>query len=809
MRPIDRLIEGVRNRSLWQVAGLYAAGAWVALQVVDVLSDAFDLPGRFAAIALVLLISGFPVVLATAYLQHRRSDMPATGGEVGDQGADSREGAEVPGARRLLTWRNVFGSGVALFAIWGIVVTGWLLTREGAGADPGPSLDVSRSVVAVLPFSVRGSTDFAHLGEGMVNLLGIKLDGAGDLRSVDSRALLSHIAREGVPADDPAAAAAVAERFGAGLFVMGDVVEGGRQLQVSAALYRTGDWTSAVAEASAEGEEPFALVDDVATQLLAGVEGGPGARVRKIAAVTTSSLPAFRAYLEGEAAFRTFDFQTAFDAFQRAVALDTLYAMAYYRLSVAAEWLTRADEAQEAAETAFRHASRLTDRDRQLLEAFRAWRRGEHPEAERGYRAIVGTYPTDVEAWFQLGEVLTHSNPFYGRSFAEAREPFERVLEYEPRDMAALVHLIRIAAFEGRLERLDSLATRFLEINPDADRQYEVRTMQVLAHGDSEQTDSLLAAYRNLSDLSLSQVAWNGTVFTRNHEAGEKAAALLTDRRRFTPEVWTTGHSMRAYSLVSRGHVREAMAEVDSIATYDAFSAKQLEAFLHLVPAVPADRQALERLLSQVEALDPAAVVPSGNPSFFYNVLEKRHEIIQLYLAGALSARLGDAEAAREYAERLGAAEPPPEGGSVTFDLAAGLRSMAARAEGDLDRALAALDEIRMDIFYQMAMASPYDALVLERFARGSLLQELGRYAEAVGWLENIGSVGAAEVALEPGAALRLAQIYESMGEPARATEQYARFVAMWRDADPELQPVVEEAQAALRRLSPDGAPAD
>jgi hypothetical protein len=61
--------------------------------------------------------------------------------------------------------------------------------------------------------------------------------------------------------------------------------------------------------------------------------------------------------------------------------------MAYYRLSVAAEWLTRADEAQEAAEMAFRHASRLTDRDRQLLEAFRAWRRGEHPEAERGYRA--------------------------------------------------------------------------------------------------------------------------------------------------------------------------------------------------------------------------------------------------------------------------------------------------------------------------------------------------------------------------------------------------------------------------------------
>jgi tetratricopeptide (TPR) repeat protein len=641
MRPIDRLIEGVRNRSLWQVAGLYAAGAWVALQVVDVLADAFDLPGRFAAIALAFLIVGFPIVLATAYLQQRRLDRVDAGS--GESESSAGNGPVTPAVRRFLTWRNVAAAGVAIFAVWGVVVTGWLLTRDQPAAGPvgvGP-LEVSPSVVAVLPFSVRGSADYEHLGDGMVNLLGIKLDGAGDLRSVDSRALLSHITRQGVPADDPEAAAAVAARFGAGLFVMGDVVEGGRRLQVAAALYRTDNWASAVAEASAEGEEPFALVDDVATQLLAGVEGGPGARVRRIAAVTTSSYPAFRAYLEGEAAFRTFDFQTAFEAFQRAVALDTLYAMAYYRLSVAAEWLTRADEAQEAAEMAFRHASRLTDRDRQLLEAFRAWRRGEHPEAERGYRAIVGTYPTDVEGWFQLGEVLNHSNPFYGRSFAEAREPFQHVLAYEPRDMAALVHLIRIAAWEGRLERLDSLANRFLKINPEADRQYEVRTMQVLAQGDPVRTDSLLDAYRDLSDLHLSQVAWNGTVFTRNREAGEKAAALLTDRKRFTPEVWTTGHSMRAYSMIARGRMREALAEVESVATYDVFSATQLEAFLHLVPGVPAERTVLERLRTEVEALDPTAVAPSGNPSFFYNVLEQRHEIIQLYLAGALSAPVG------------------------------------------------------------------------------------------------------------------------------------------------------------------------
>ena len=58
-------------------------------------------------------------------------------------------------------------------------------------------------------------------------------------------------------------------------------------------------------------------------------------------------------------------------------------------------------------------------------------------------------------------------------------------------------------------------------------------------------------------------------------------------------------------------------------------------------------------------------------------------------------------------------------------------------------------------------------------------------------------------------AVVYLARIHESMGEPAQAAEQYARFVEMWRDADPELQPIVEEARAAVRRLAPDGGPSE
>jgi tetratricopeptide (TPR) repeat protein len=756
MGQLERLIEGVRSRSLWQVAGLYAAGAWITLQVVDVLSDAFDLPGRFAAIALTLLIIGFPVVLATAFLQHRmrRSD---GFDEDGAAPVDTGDVTPARSARHFFTWRNVIMGGVTAVAVWGVVVTAWLVTQERGppGREAGSDPAISRAVI----------------------LLGTKLDGAGELRSVDSRALLSFVVQEGLSVADPAHASAVAARFGAGLFVLGDVVEAGGRLQVTAALYGTDEATRPLEEASAEGEDPFNLVDEVATQLLAGVEGGPGARVRGIAAVTTPSLDAFRAYLEGEAEFRRGSFEPAFDAFRRATELDSLFAMAYYRLSVAAEWLTRADAAQAAAEKAYRNASRLSERDRRLLEAFLAWRRGAQGEAEGRYRAIVGTYPTDVEAWFQLGEIQHHSNPIRGRSFAESRAAFEQVLEFEPNDATSIIHLVRIAASEGRLADLDSLAARFFALNPDADREHEVRAIQLMTHADSARIEAFLAEAAPRADLILIQLAWNSVNFSHNPSGAERAARLLTDRSRFTPEVWTTGHTLAAYTLLARGRVADAYGEIDVVDQYDPYVATELRALFSLIPLMPADRATLERRRVEIEGLDPSGVAPSGNSSFFFSVLDDRHEIVRFYLAGVLAARLGHVSAAMDYASRLETATPPENGGTLTFDLASGVRAQIALAEDRTEDALAAMESIRQDIFYQMTMSSPYDAGILERFARGLLLHEVGRNEEAIGWLAHLGEVNPVGQAFRPAALLRLGEIRGAGG----GTKTGARFGAVTR----------------------------
>ena len=45
---------------------------------------------------------------------------------------------------------------------------------------------------------------------------------------------------------------------------------------------------------------------------------------------------------------------------------------------------------------------------------------------------------------------------------------------------------------------------------------------------------------------------------------------------------------------------------------------------------------------------------------------------------------------------------------------------------------------------------------------------------------------------------------YEQTGERDKARKEYAFFVEAWEDADPELQPWVDDARLALDRLTAD-----
>jgi tetratricopeptide (TPR) repeat protein len=53
-----------------------------------------------------------------------------------------------------------------------------------------------------------------------------------------------------------------------------------------------------------------------------------------------------------------------------------------------------------------------------------------------------------------------------------------------------------------------------------------------------------------------------------------------------------------------------------------------------------------------------------------------------------------------------------------------------------------------------------------------------------------------------PSSLRRLGELYEARGNREKAVEYYARFAELWRNADPELQPTVQDVKQRIARLA-------
>jgi hypothetical protein len=57
------------------------------------------------------------------------------------------------------------------------------------------------------------------------------------------------------------------------------------------------------------------------------------------------------------------------------------------------------------------------------------------------------------------------------------------------------------------------------------------------------------------------------------------------------------------------------------------------------------------------------------------------------------------------------------------------------------------------------------------------------------------------DASLLAGMQKRLGELYEAKGERDKALSHYLQFVALWKDADPELQPRVAEVRQRIAHL--------
>jgi len=633
---------------------------------------------------------------------------------------------------------------------------------RGVVAQPAiPSCAVPASAtIAVLPFSVRGDQRFAYLGEGMVDLLATKLDGAGEIRTVDPRALLGYLPRNDAGAPVETDGRALAEHFDAGRYLVGSLVEAGGRLQASASLYTIDGTLAARAQATAENEAGiFDLVDELVRQLLAAHGVSPGTRLTRLAALTTGSLGALKAYLLGEGELRAGRYFDAMEAFQTAVDSDPSFALAYYRLAASAAGCALPDFAREVADRGFEHRQRLSGHDDLVFSAQRAWLHGAVPEAESLYNTIIGTYPDDLEAWFHLGDLLFHSNPLRGRSSTEAREPLERVLRLQPDHVGAMVHLTRVSAIEGRKGETLDLIDRILRSSPGGDQALAMRALRAFTAGDRQAIEQVSAELQGARALTVA-IAFSDVALYSGDLAGAERLARSFIQVARSPELRALCHILVAHLTLAQDKPDATREHLRLAESLDPVWGMEMLALFATLPFLAPSVSELSELRERLERWNPAPAAPSTFIVFaMHNDL---HPAIRAYLLGLLNLRLGDVGSAAAHAQELAELGTEKEGLAGGFGVE--LRAALARADGRSDEALALLERWHPRLWFQLTVASPFFSLASQRYLHAELLREAGRLEEAAGWYASIAERSPYELIYAGPARRRLAEMAAATG---------------------------------------------
>jgi len=178
---------------------------------------------------------------------------------------------------------------------------------------------------------------------------------------------------------------------------------------------------------------------------------------------------------------------------------------------------------------------------------------------------------------------------------------------------------------------------------------------------------------------------------------------------------------------------------------------------------------------------------------------------LRLYLLGLLSSRLGREAEALEHAGALEKLAAPGEFMPLVRDLARTVRADVAWRRHQTAEALRILDPIQAEIPFDL-LSLPFFSLPFfseehARYLRAEVLYALGRDREALRWWETAFVGTPAELVYLAPSHLRQAQLYERLGDREKAAAHYGQFIRLWKECDPGLRHLVDEARARLTQL--------
>ncbi len=747
--------EAIRKSHPARVALLFAAASAGVLAVVYLLVHQLGLPDWVFYGAIALLLLGLPIMLVTGHLERRRALARATGRIVPTPNE---------GLRRWFTWQKAIRGGVLAFAGLGVLAVVYTAMRL-LGIGPVGTLVASgrlneKDQLVVADFENR--TSDASLSGSITEAFRIDLGQSPVVRIMSTAQISAALQRMQREANGPLTAQLardVAAREGAKAVVAGEISSLGKSYVLSARILSAADGSELVAlkETATDDAGIVAALDRLSGRVrerigesLKTIRGG-----EPLAQVTTGSLEALRLYSEANRLSDQGDMGKVVPMLQQAIALDSGFAMAWRKLAVAlGNSAASLDQQIAAISHAYQHRDRLPALERELTIAY-----------------------------------------YYGS--ADSREDeeeaaYRRVLAIDPQNAIALNNLSLTLIQMGRFAEAESLATIATEDSTTVGNTYLQLLTSQTAQG------KFAAAWKTLDDYK--RFGGNTPGYLRGRVIMFMATGMVDSARRALidmglkvrdPAYQTLMHN--GLAAVAQIHGRLAEADREQQAANAVSEQRGLPGQTLNDEALRARRLALFQgdtsgalgILQAALAKHPLKSIPALDRPYYS-------------LATTYAIAGQPVEAKRLLTEYESAVPEGVRRGEARYYRA---RGWLALAEG---RPRDAVVEFReMGKKGQRAEWGHWEAgLALER--AGLPDSAMAEYAQAA---DSAGSgFKAQETPWSQAPSLkRLGELYEEKGDKTRAIENYTRFVDLWKDADPVLQPTVREVRGRLAKLAGEG----
>ena len=757
------ILAGTRIR-LGKAIGVWAAATAVTSLTAWAATSVIGLPDWVFPGILGVMLAGLPAILGTWYVQrtvHRAYIQTPTltpGGSTSPHGTMATLAIK---ASPHISWRRTWlGGGIAVGG-FAVLVIGFMVMRA-MGIGPFGSLrgrgTFGKSETIVVA-DFRSPSD-STLGPTLAEALRTDLAQSTSLHVLTRANIreilgLMQLPRESVVQSE--LAREIATREGAKAVLDGEVTRVGKGYVLSASLVDAlgGHELVSFREIAASDDQLM----DALGKLSRSVRERSGEPLRNIQQsselerVTTPSLAALRKYVEGaRTADELGDADRGLALLQEAVTIDSGFAMAWRKIAVLLNNdLREPARAIAATETAFRHRDRLTEEERLLTEGY-YYTRGSKRDREKAiaaYEAVLVLDSTSTSALNNLAVVLGEK-----REYARAEAIYKRVVALPHTYGGAFTNLMQEEIRLGHISGLDSTNAAFHARFP---------TSAQLGMGDE-------------------YTAWG-----KNDVRAADSIARTTYEHAKTIAQAVGGAAAVGSIAELRGQPREALKwyTISDDAAYKAQQSKGVELTIGLDTVYyyaamlerPADaRAAWTRTTARVPM---SQVAPAERP--WRNIAR-------------IAVRMQDPAMARMaldgFEHDQAASEPDVEGRRAFF------AAHVALAEQKWDQGIQLLHEA--DKRYSI-----FDIYALAAFAQAHDLA--GHADSAIVYFEKFAAFKDSNMNEDSqflaGSYKRLGELYEAKGDRDKAIANYEKFVDLWKNAEPELQPKVAEVREKLTRL--------